>query len=749
MKDMERIKNGRKEIRRKGILISLVFICLMAMLNLSYANVTKEQRLHHLEQTVQLAYGAINPIIKNYINGEISQDSAIDQVRNIVRNLIYTDSYGDNYIFMSSYEGIMLVQPFQPEMEMKDMWDLQDTNDKYIIRALVDAARSDEGSGFVSYYYMRPLRSRPELKISYVIGIPELQCYIGTGQYMTDIRRKQWLYTSVTLVISMMLLSLIFFLVRSTLRIYDIHSERVTKENTELKQLQSALRISEKNYRDLFEQSPIGLALCRMNGDLVSVNPAYASMTGYTVEEALKLTYWDLTPRKYMNQEQKMLQNLKDHGRYGPFDKEYIHKDGHLVPVRLNGLLVERDGESYIWSSIEDTSVYKQIEDEKHSLEEQLRQVYKMEAVGTLAGGIAHDFNNLLFPILGYSEQLMTEVERGSSLHKGLEIIFNSAFRARDLVRQILTFSRQEESKENIFSIQPEIENTLSLLRSTIPSSIEIIQSLDPDCRTIKGDPTQLHQIVINLATNGYHAMEETGGLLTVSLREIKPLGEDFKNREILSDSYALLCVEDQGVGIDEKIINKIFDPFFTTKVKGRGTGMGLSVVHGIINSMDGFIKIQSEQGVGTECRVYFPIREDPDNTESGKSDEEELKQGNESILLVDDEEDILKVEEIMLSRLGYRITVSSNGQEALEIFNSNPDSFDLIITDQTMPVMSGDILISELRKVRPEIPVILCSGNLQAADNSMQKEENPTAYIHKPILIKDMQNAINMVLKK
>lgn len=744
---MNKIKDERKGISRKGILISIIFIFLTFLLTLSYANVTREQRLHHLKQTVQIAYQVINPIIVRYQEGYLSRNEAIGAIRDLVRNMIYQDSYGDNYIFMSDYEGIMLVQPFQPGMEMSDMWDLQDSKGKYIIRSLVDAAKSTEGSGYVSYYYKRPNSFRPEKKISYVIGISELDCYIGTGQYMTDIRRSQWFYISITFLLSTTLLSLIYLLIRYILAVYDKQNNRVLKENRELKKMESALRISEKKYRELFEQSPIGLALCRMNGELVSVNSSYTSILGYSKDEVLKLAYWDITPEKYFDQEKKMIQDLLDKGRYGPFEKEYIHKDGHLVPVRLNGLLVERDGQSYIWSSVEDISIYKKVEDEKHSLEDQLQQVYKMEAVGTLAGGIAHDFNNLLFPILGYTEQLMSEFEKDSSTYNNLEVIFNSAFRAKDLVQQILTFSRPETGKENIFRMQPEIENALSLLRATIPSTIEIQQNLDPNCRTIKGDPTQLYQIVMNLATNGYHAMEESGGVLRVSLQELSSRGEEFDHQTILSENYACLTVEDQGNGIDEKIIDRIFDPFFTTKVKGRGTGMGLSVVHGIISSMDGFVKVNSELGIGSIFKIYFPIREDLVKTESQLVNEKEHTGGNESILLVDDVPEILKMEEIMLSRLGYKITVCSNGQEALDIFKSNPESFDIVITDQTMPVLTGDKLILEIKQIRPEIPVILCSGNSYVLADSMVKDLGVSSFLDKPILINEIADAIRRAL--
>lgn len=744
---MDLIKNGKTGIRRKGILFSFVFICLMTILILSYTNVTKMQRLDHLKQTVTIVRTVITPTINSLRNGEISRDEAVNQVRDIVRNMIYSDSYGDNYIFMSSYDGIMLVQPFQPEMELENMWDLRDANGKYIIRSLVEAAMSDEKKGFVSYYYMRPNSTRPELKISYVIGIPELQCYIGTGQYMTDIRKNQWLYTSISLVLSLILLILIFLLVRSTLLIYDIHNETVARENDELKALEAALRRSEKNYRDLFEQSPIGLVLYKMNGDMVTINPTYASMIGYSVDEALKLSYWDLTPRRYVDQEKQMLRNLKVNGKYGPYNKEYIHKNGEFVPVRLNGTLVERDGEYYVWSGIEDISTYKQMEKEKNNLENQLRQVYKMEAVGTLAGGIAHDFNNLLFPILGYAEQLKTEVEKGSPIYSGLEVIFNSAVRARDLVKQILTFSRQEDSVENIFKIQPEIKKTLELLRSTIPSTIEIQHSIDSACRSIKGDPTQLNQIIMNLAANGCHAMEAHGGVLKIKLREMAAVGLDFANQEIHSNAYALLSIEDQGTGIDESIMDKIFDPFFTTKETGRGTGLGLSVVHGIIKSMDGFIKVNSNMGAGTEFRVFFPIKESLEEIEVNDPGRNDRTIRNERILLVDDEDNVLKVEELMLSNLGYRITASANGKEALDIFIRSPDSFDLVITDMTMPIMTGDKLITELRKIRPELPVILCSGYNETAMETIQENHGATEYIHKPILTEDMIKTIDKVL--
>ncbi|MFA5906100.1 MAG: ATP-binding protein [Desulfobacula sp.] len=388
----------------------------------------------------------------------------------------------------------------------------------------------------------------------------------------------------------------------------------------------------------------------------------------------------------------------------------------------------------------------KQAEMEKISLESRLRQAQKMEAIGTLAGGIAHDFNNILFPIIGYTEMLMEDFSENDPVRNSLNEIYTSTLRARDLVKQILTFARQEKNDLKLMKIQPIIKEALKLIRSSIPATIVISQNLQPDCGPVKAEPTQIHQIVLNLSTNAYHAMEANGGELKVNLKEIKLGPYDLVNTDITPGPYACLTVTDTGLGMNKDIVDRIFEPFFTTKEKGKGTGMGLSVVHGIVKAMNGAIKVYSEPGRGTEFRVYLPIIENISEKQSFLV-EEPITGGTERILLVDDEEAILTMEKQSLVRLGYHVTSRTGSIEAFEAFHTNPDRFDLVITDMSMPKMPGDKLAVELIKIRPEIPILLCTGFSEAMTAEKIKSLGIRALLMKPVAIRELAKKIREVL--
>lgn len=369
-----------------------------------------------------------------------------------------------------------------------------------------------------------------------------------------------------------------------------------------------------------------------------------------------------------------------------------------------------------------------------------------MEAIGTLAGGIAHDFNNILFPIIGYTEMLMEDFSKNDPVRNSLNEIYTSTLRARDLVKQILTFARQEKNDLKLMKIQPIIKEALKLIRSSIPATIVISQNLQPDCGPVKAEPTQIHQIVLNLSTNAYHAMEANGGELKVNLKEIKLGPYDLVNTDMLPGPYACLTVTDTGLGMNKDIVDRIFEPFFTTKEKGKGTGMGLSVVHGIVKAMNGAIKVYSEPGRGTEFRVYLPVIENISEKQSFLV-EEPITGGTERILLVDDEEAILTMEKQSLVRLGYHVTSRTGSIEAFEAFHTNPDRFDLVITDMSMPKMPGDKLAVELIKIRPEIPVLLCTGFSEIMTAEKIKSLGIRALLMKPVAIRELAKKIREVL--
>jgi PAS domain S-box-containing protein len=383
---------------------------------------------------------------------------------------------------------------------------------------------------------------------------------------------------------------------------------------------------------------------------------------------------------------------------------------------------------------------------ERKKLEERIQQAQKLEAIGTLAGGIAHDFNNILFPLVGFAEMLKMDIPLDSPSQNHIDEILRAALRSKDLVKQILTFSRQSNQNVRPIKLQPIVKEALALIRSSIPTTIEIQHDIDPGCGIVVADSTQIHQIIMNLATNAYHAMEQTGGRLKVHLKQIRLESDYSVFPEITSGEYAFLTVADTGNGIEKDVMDKIFDPYFTTKETGKGTGLGLSVVLGIVKSYNGDIRIYSEPGKGAEVHVYLPIM-DQKALDIQTDRSEYIQGGTEKILLVDDEEIIVRMEQQMLERLGYRVTIRTGSVDALEAFKANPDSFDLVVTDMTMPNMTGVQFSMEIKKIRPDIPVILCTGFSYLVNDEKSKALGIQALVMKPVVMKEIAETIRKVL--
>jgi signal transduction histidine kinase/ActR/RegA family two-component response regulator len=381
------------------------------------------------------------------------------------------------------------------------------------------------------------------------------------------------------------------------------------------------------------------------------------------------------------------------------------------------------------------TILERQVDERTQALadsERQMQQVLKLQAIGTLAGGIAHDFNNILFPIIGYTELTMDDVPEGTPARRNLEEILKAANRAKGLVQQILTFSRQNDRERKPLRVPVIVREALRLLRASIPKTIDIVADLDDDCKAIMGDPTQIHQVLMNLCTNAYQAMQATGGTIDVRLTETNIGYEDtVKHIGIKIGPHLHLSVRDEGVGMEPAVLERIFEPYYTTKEPGKGTGLGLSVIHGIVKNHGGFITVESTPGKGSTFHVYLPALEDIETDIEEEACLEETG-GSERILLVDDEPQIVDMEKQVLERLGYRVTALSSSLEALNTFTRQPDQFDLVITDMTMPQMSGDRLAHRLWDIRPDLPVILCTGY-----NEMISEDKATAMGIRKFLLK------------
>lgn len=393
----------------------------------------------------------------------------------------------------------------------------------------------------------------------------------------------------------------------------------------------------------------------------------------------------------------------------------------------------------------------RRVEERTQALQEserQMQQVLKLQAIGTLAGGIAHDFNNILFPIIGYTELALDDVPKESPTCKSLQEVLKAANRAKELVQQILTFSRQNGRERKPIRVSAIIGEALRLLRASIPRTIDILTEIDEAAGSVMGDPTQIHQVAMNLCTNAYHAMLETGGRIEIKLESVE-IGyeETVKRVGIQIGPHLHLAVKDEGVGMDASVLERIFEPYYTTKEPGKGTGLGLSVIHGIVKNHGGFITVESTPGRGSCFHVYLPaiegVEEDllGNETVSGSA-------GQERILLVDDEEQITAMEKQILERLGYQVTACSGSAEALSIFTARPDQFDLVITDMTMPHMTGEALAQKILAIRPELPVILCTGYSEMITEEKAMAMGIRKFVLKPVITDELAAAVRSALE-
>lgn len=394
-----------------------------------------------------------------------------------------------------------------------------------------------------------------------------------------------------------------------------------------------------------------------------------------------------------------------------------------------------------------DISEKKQMATEKQALEQQLRQSHKMEAIGTLAGGIAHDFNNILSIMLGNTELALIDTPEWSPAHESLQEIKTAGLRAKEVVRQLLSFSRKTEQTKTPQDLGKLIQDSLKLLRSSIPSTIQIIEDIAGNDHFVLADATQVHQVIINLSANAAHAMEEKGGSLRISLRnfclEKQRRG---KHENLAPGEYVELCIKDTGVGMDPEVIERIFDPYFTTKEFGKGTGMGLAVVHGIIKSHNASIHVESRPDNGTSFCIFFPkIQNHTEEKVSIKTEEPPM--GTERILFVDDEASIVDMMSRILRKLGYGVQAEMNPIKAIEEFESNPDNFDLVITDMTMPQMDGAEFSRRLKQIKPSLPIIICTGHSSTLDNQKAMDMGISAYAVKPVSMIEIAKKIQEVL--
>lgn len=476
---------------------------------------------------------------------------------------------------------------------------------------------------------------------------------------------------------------------------------------------QEAVKEENRLLAAVIEQASDGVLICDAAGITLYINPAFEMICGSTVKDVIGASIYSLDCCKMNRNFYRAMEDSLSRGevRTGRFVNH--RRDGGRYEIDVNIAPVRRLSDA----AVRYVAVMREVTHEVQ-LEKQLRIAQKMEAIATLSGGIAHDFNNILAAIITNTEMTLDDVDEGSPLREHLKIVLKAGLRGKDLVKQILTISHQSDQERQSVQVEKIVSECLLLLRASLPTTIEIRQIIPPNLEPVPADPSQLHQVILNLCTNAADAMHEKGGILEVRLDDhLIVAGAARIDPALHPGSYLKMTIKDTGHGMERSVMERIFDPFFTTKGRSKGTGLGLSVVHGIIKSHGGVLTVESEAGKGTIFEAFLPrifCVETPIVVRA----EFPISGGKERILLVDDEKDLVFAGEKMLERLGYSVVAGTDSQEMLRLFHSQPESFDLVITDQTMPHMTGEMLAREILSVRPDLPIILCTG-MGASDHS------------------------------
>jgi PAS domain S-box-containing protein len=512
------------------------------------------------------------------------------------------------------------------------------------------------------------------------------------------------------------------------------------------KQAEEKLLESEERFRMSFYISPDAININRLeDGLFVDINEGFSKLTGFTRDDVIGKTSLEKGLWCHREDREALLRGLKEQGYYENLEADFRRKDGSLARGLMSARVIHLQGVPHIISISRDITERKRAEEERRVLEARLQRAEKMEAIGTLAGGIAHDFNNILMAIIGFAELAKSEEDRANR-DECLSQVMVACKRAKDLVNQILTFSRMQETEKQPIQLNLLIKEGIKLLRSSIPSTIEIREAIGTKPTVVIADPTQMHQVLMNLCANSAHAMRQSGGILQISLKH-EEIGRrsDPATHGLAAGWYAKLVVSDTGQGIDQSNMDRIFDPFYTTKRQGEGTGLGLSVVYGIVKSCGGAIDVASKPGQGTMITVYLPLAASSDAVANHV--EPEIPGGHEHVLYVDDEAMLVDLGERMLRKLGYQVTTRTSSIEALELFRSRHGDFDLVITDMTMPNMTGADLAREMLAIRPDLPIILCTGYSEIMTAERARELGIRGYVMKPMTRNDIGRAIRDAL--
>jgi PAS domain S-box-containing protein len=701
----------------------------------------------------------------------------MDEIRHNVKELKFGES---GYAFIADSRGDVLIHP---ELEGRNLFELKDQEGQFFDKVI------QEGFGQIVYWLQDSDESKPREELALYGYIPEYQWIVGATGYLDEIyapivsaRRSALLFIGVAVLLSTLITMFISNHITRRLkhlmavitkgdqgdltarakpgstdeigklaRIYNSFLEKLQSYHEKLdaeielhRTTAESLKKSESLFEVVFNQAFQFIGILTPDGRNRKINQTALDFTGVKEEALIGKKFWDgpfWAHSKQLQENVKKAVGRAANKQFSRMEVEQVSLSGerHSFDFSLKPLM--DDSGQVILLIVEGRDITA-----RRKLEDQIQQSQRMESIGNLAGGIAHDFNNLLFPIVGMSELLLQDLPKNSPERENVQVIFNAAQRGSQLVNQILAFSRQAEHKKLPVRIQHVLKEVLRLSRATIPSDIEIERQKLDDCGLVMADPTQIHQIAMNLITNAYHAVEQTGGKITVALENTERKPTDWGGLSLPAGTYAKMTISDTGHGIDPTIQEKIFDPYFTTKEQGKGTGLGLAVVYGIVKAHGGDIKVFSEAGKGTTFSVFLPLMETTSETVQVEIVENKAF-GNERVLLVDDETSIVELEKQILERFGYRVTSRVNSLEALKAFKAKSSSFDLVVTDMNMPYLTGAQLAEELLTVKPDIPIILCTGFSERIDEEKAEALGIKGYLMKPIVVSEFARKVRNVL--
>jgi PAS domain S-box-containing protein len=558
----------------------------------------------------------------------------------------------------------------------------------------------------------------------------------------------------------------------------QVHQIELEMQNEALREAQAEIEASQSKYSDFYDFAPVGFLTLDRKGLILELNLTAAQLLGDGRASLKGKPFSLFVPPDSQDAVYFYSNNVLGTAGRQTCDLVLKKKDGALFHGHLESIAVKGDSDTMIRAVLTDITKRKQAEEalkrahdeleqrveertlqlsqayealqremeERNKVEEQLRQAQKMEAMGTLAGGIAHNFNNILAGIIGFSEIVEEDLPEESPARRYMQRILSASFRGRDLLKQIHSFSQKADLPGQPLSVFSVIKETVQLLQASLPATIEIKLSKKISTDTIFAPPAEVQQILVNLATNAAIAMREKGGILHISLTDIavEP-GSPLTGSDVEPGEYVQIVVEDSGPGMSRDVMKRIFDPFFTTRPMAEGMGMGLTVVYGIVKSLHGAVVVESEPGAGSTFRVFLPKARTETRSESLQPDQS--PNGTERVLFIDDEDTLAELGQATLERLGYTVTAVTDSMKALKLFSADPSQFDLVITDQSMPKLTGLHLAWKLLQIRNNIPIILCTGHSDGVSPENAKEAGVTEYLTKPLAREELAATVRRVL--